>query len=415
MSALSESPRRRGRPAVLTALAWCLAAVYPAVLYVVMQDGRMGFRAAEVAVAVALTVVVFRLLRRAPAAVLALLLLAWTLALMAMRKFEVETAQVVLTDAAIAYIAATRSRRYSVAAAGLTLLGQLLSAAAFPPGMPGLTARREAFDQIANDLAGRAAFIVLAMVAVWMAGNSVRVRREHARELAARATAQAVAEERLRIARELHDMVAHSIGIIAIQAGVGSRVIGTQPAEARNALSAIEETSRDTLSGLRRMLGALRRAEPLPGTAGASGTSGGSDGAAAPRDPAPGLADLDRLAAATRDAGVRVEVTRLGESRPLPSDIDLSAFRIVQEAVTNVVRHAGTDRCRVTIDQRDGELAVEIVDDGRGHGTTSIGYGLVGMRERVGLLHGDLTAGPRPEGGFRVAARLPVPATAAAR
>ncbi|MFC6935973.1 sensor histidine kinase [Actinomadura yumaensis] len=204
-------------------------------------------------------------------------------------------------------------------------------------------------------------------------------------------------------------MVAHSIGIIAIQAGVGSRVIGTQPAEARNALSAIEETSRDTLSGLRRMLGALRRAEPVPGT------SGASDGDAAPRDPAPGLADLDRLAAATRDAGVRVEVTRLGESRPLPSDIDLSAFRIVQEAVTNVVRHAGTDRCRVTIDQRDGELAVEIVDDGRGHGTTSIGYGLVGMRERVGLLHGDLTAGPRPEGGFRVAARLPVPATAAAR
>ncbi|MFC6887020.1 MULTISPECIES: sensor histidine kinase [Actinomadura] len=409
MSALSESPRRRARPAVLTALTWCLAAAYPAVLYIVMQDGHMGFRVAEVAVALALTVVVFRLLRRRPAAVLALLLLAWTLALMAMRKFEVETAQVALTDAAIAYIAATRSRRYSLTAAGLTLLGQILSAAAFPPGVPGLAARREALDQLANDLAGRTAFIVLAMVALWMAGNSVRVRREHARELAARATAQAVAEERLRIARELHDMVAHSIGIIAIQAGVGSRVIGTQPAEARNALSAIEETSRDTLSGLRRMLGALRRAEPVPGT------SGASDGDAAPRDPAPGLADLDRLAAATRDAGVRVEVTRLGESRPLPSDIDLSAFRIVQEAVTNVVRHAGTDRCRVTIDQRDGELAVEIVDDGRGHGTTSIGYGLVGMRERVGLLHGDLTAGPRPEGGFRVAARLPVPATAAAR
>ncbi|MFC6935972.1 hypothetical protein ACFQHO_40580 [Actinomadura yumaensis] len=142
MSALSESPRRRARPAVLTALTWCLAAAYPAVLYIVMQDGHMGFRVAEVAVALALTVVVFRLLRRRPAAVLALLLLAWTLALMAMRKFEVETAQVALTDAAIAYIAATRSRRYSLTAAGLTLLGQILSAAAFPPGVPGLAARR---------------------------------------------------------------------------------------------------------------------------------------------------------------------------------------------------------------------------------------------------------------------------------
>jgi signal transduction histidine kinase len=226
----------------------------------------------------------------------------------------------------------------------------------------------------------------------------MRQSHVHAETLRAQATVQAVTAERLRIARELHDMVAHSIGIIAIQAGVGSRVIDTQPAEARNALSAIEATSRETLSGLRRMLGALRRAEP------------GSESEAAPLDPSPGLADLDRLAATTADAGVRVEVQWRGQRRPLPADIDLSAFRIIQEAVTNVVRHAGTGHCRVSIDHQDEELSIEVVDDGRGCTIAGTGYGVIGMRERVGLLHGDLSVGPRPEGGFRVAARLPVPA-----
>jgi signal transduction histidine kinase len=124
----------------------------------------------------------------------------------------------------------------------------------------------------------------------------------------------------------------------------------------------------------------------------------------------PGLADLDRLAATTADAGVRVEVQWRGQRRPLPADIDLSAFRIIQEAVTNVVRHAGTGHCRVSIDHQDEELSIEVVDDGRGCTIAGTGYGVVGMRERVGLLHGDLSVGPRPEGGFRVAARLPVPA-----
>jgi signal transduction histidine kinase len=146
------------------------------------------------------------------------------------------------------------------------------------------------------------------------------------------------------------------------------------------------------------MLGALRRAEP--------------DAAEhpAPLDPTPGLADLERLVAATMDAGVRVDVRRLGERRALPAELDLSAFRIIQEAVTNVVRHAATRMCRVTIDYRDEELAIEIVDDGRGCDVaTAGGYGIVGMRERAGLLHGQFTAGPRAEGGFRVQARLPLP------
>ncbi|MGW3980330.1 sensor histidine kinase, partial [Streptomyces mirabilis] len=130
--------------------------------------------------------------------------------------------------------------------------------------------------------------------------------------------------------------------------------------------------------------------------------------------PAEGLADLDRLAAATTAAGVQVDVHWKGARRQLPPDIDLSVFRIIQESITNVVRHAATTACRVTVDYLEEHVAVEVTDDGRGRGsTTDTGFGLVGMCERVALLHGEFTAGPRPEGGFRVTARLPVPATAA--
>ncbi|MCO5988278.1 ATP-binding protein [Actinoallomurus spadix] len=191
-------------------------------------------------------------------------------------------------------------------------------------------------------------------------------------------------------------MVAHSIGIVALQAGAARRVIDTQPTGARDALREVELASRETLSGLRRMLGALRQAELRDGAPGF--------------DEMPGLADVDRLAATTTAAGVRVDVQWRGERRPLPPEVDLSAYRIIQEAVTNVVRHAGARSCTVSIDHRDEEISIEVVDDGRGHGLTpGTGYGLVGMRERAALLHGDLTAGPRPEGGFRVTARLPLP------
>jgi signal transduction histidine kinase len=237
--------------------------------------------------------------------------------------------------------------------------------------------------------------MALGLVVVWQIGHSVRQRREYAEARREQAATQAVQAERLRIARELHDMIAHSIGVIAIQAGVGSRVMDTQPAEARNALNAIEDTSRETLAGLRRMLGALRRTDP----------------GSAPRDPSPGLADLDGLVARSADAGVRVDVRRLGEELELPADLDLSAFRIVQEAVTNVIRHAGAHECRVVLDHRDEELLIEVTDDGRGAaGTPGTGYGIAGMRERAALLHGRFSAGPRPEGGFFVSVRLPIPA-----
>ncbi|MEV6125946.1 sensor histidine kinase [Streptomyces violaceusniger] len=289
-------------------------------------------------------------------------------------------------DVVLGFIVATCARRASIVAVAVSFAVQLLVIGVFAHG---------------DSLAVNEVIALLAMAASCMAGLLSRERREHAVVLRAQEVAEAVTAERLRIARELHDMVAHSIGIIAIQAGMGSRVIQTQPAEAHEALRAIEATSRETLSGLRRTLVSLRQAD-----------RGATTSEQSPLAPTPGLADVERLAAATASAGVRVDVGRSGEQRPVPADIDLSAYRIVQEALTNVVRHAGTGQCRVAIGYEDGELSVEVVDDGRGatENGSAHGFGIIGMRERVGLLGGHLSAGPRPEGGFRVAARLPLPA-----
>ncbi|MEU5087687.1 sensor histidine kinase [Streptomyces sp. NPDC021356] len=308
--------------------------------------------------------------------------------------FQARFLSFLAVDLVLAFIVATRTRRASTTAVTVTFLMEAALVSGYAHG---------------NDLLADGVIALLALAASCMVGLLVRERRTHAVALRTQEVAEAVTAERLRIARELHDMVAHSIGIITIQAGVGNRVIRTQPAAAREALRAIETTSRETLSGLRRTLVALRRADLAD--------PGGAAPGRAALAPSPGLDDLEQLAAATADAGVRVEVRRSGERRPLPADIDLSVYRIVQEALTNVVRHAGTGSCRVTVDYGDEELSVEIVDDGRGAAGDgpAHGFGLVGMRERVGLLHGRLSAGPRPEGGFRVAARLPLPEPAAVR
>ncbi|MFJ5533445.1 sensor histidine kinase [Streptomyces sp. NPDC093261] len=289
-------------------------------------------------------------------------------------------------DLVLGFIVATCVRRASIVAVAVTFAAQVLVIGVFAHG---------------DGLAVNEVIALLALAASCMAGLLSRERRAHAVALRAQEVAEAVTAERLRIARELHDMVAHSIGIIAIQAGVGGRVIQTQPAQAREALRAIEATSRETLSGLRRTLVSLRQAD-----------RGDTASERSPLAPSPGLADVERLAAATAGAGVRVDVRRSGKQRPVPADIDLSAYRIVQEALANVVRHAGTGRCRVAVDYGDEELSVEVVDDGRGAADNSSahGFGIIGMRERAGLLGGHLSAGPRPEGGFRVAARLPLPA-----
>ncbi|MFG2233064.1 sensor histidine kinase [Streptomyces sp. NPDC048723] len=371
--------------------AWGGAALYALVLGLLI--GGVPYAAGPLLGAVMLLAVtpLVPLLRHRPLAALTLTLLGGTLVAGAARDHSPGRFLVFLaSDLVLGLVVATRPRRDAVIALVMVLVVQLPAVGLISVGP--------------YDLMSTSLIAFLSLGAVYMTGLRFRERREHTAELRTQQVAEAVTAERLRIARELHDMVAHSIGVIAIQAGVGSRVIDTQPAEARAALQAIEATSRETLSGLRRTLGALRRAQP--------------DGPReqAPLGPAPGLADLDGLVATTADAGVRVDVRWAGERSQLPPEVDLSAYRIVQEALTNVVRHAGTGHCRVTINYGEQELTVEVVDDGRGapDGIGSAGFGITGMRERVSLLHGRFSAGPRAGGGFRVEAALPLPLAAAA-
>ncbi|MBB4753337.1 sensor histidine kinase [Actinoplanes lobatus] len=292
---------------------------------------------------------------------------------------------VIVADGMAGHVAATRPRRLSLPAAALTAVVQ---------GNLALT-----IGQV-DDVPTVLTVILLGVITAWVIGDSIRQRRRHAATQREQAEARAVEAERLRIARELHDMVAHSIAVIAVQAGMGRRVIDTQPAEARNALANIEDTSRETAAALRRMLVSLRRSD------------GGS--APAPRDPAPGLADLDDLVTRSAQAGVEIRLRRHGDRAPLPPDIDLSAYRIVQEAVTNVIRHAGTGHCDVGVQQDGRALTIEVTDDGPGTGVPAVagsGNGLTGMRERVSLLGGEFASGPRPGGGFRIAATIPLPET----
>jgi signal transduction histidine kinase len=249
----------------------------------------------------------------------------------------------------------------------------------------------------------------LVFAAAWLLGYFVGRRRAYTAQLEqtaelerarAELARRAVAEERLRLARELHDVVAHSISVIAVQSGVGAHVAKTQPEEAAKALEAIEATSRAALIELRRLLGVLRQ-------------EGESQGALAP---VPGLADLDSLLAEVAKAGLGVRLQVEGTPSPLPAGVDLSAYRIVQEALTNVVKHAGPARAQVVVGYRDQDVTVEVIDDGRGavtsvsDGRVGSGHGLIGMRERVQAFGGDFQAGPCPGGGFRVAARLPLAA-----
>ncbi|MFJ4185137.1 sensor histidine kinase [Kitasatospora sp. NPDC089509] len=294
------------------------------------------------------------------------------------------------------YVTVTRSQRTAAAAAGGVLITWGVVSTADTPAADLLTVFKLP-----------SAYQVVATFVAWILGNWIRLRQDHAETLREQAAAQAVQAERLRIARELHDMVAHSVGIVAIHAGAAARTIEIEPAGARESLTVIENTSRETLAGLRRMLVALREADSEePGTA-----------------PAPGLADIEELAATAVDAGVGVTVQWRGEQRRLPAEIDLSAYRIVQESLTNVLRHAGAATCRIRLDYTVDGLDIEVVDDGRGSagggsgsgggagtggGSAGPGFGISGMRERVSLLHGRFSAGPRPEGGFRVAARLPI-------
>jgi signal transduction histidine kinase len=250
--------------------------------------------------------------------------------------------------------------------------------------------------------------------AVWAIGIAVRSRREttevRVREAEERANVErqragrVLAEERLRIAQELHDVVAHSMSVIAVQAGVGAHMLESRPDQARAALDAISATSRGTLTEMRRLLGVLRD----------------TDGERV-HTPTPGVADLPRLVDDVRAAGVPITLDVSGSSSVVHAGVELSAYRIVQEALTNVIKHAGaTTRVDVNVRYLPGCLAVEVADDGRGAaavtvrngihtdtGAAASGHGLLGMRERVELWGGDLSVGPVAGGGYRVKALLP--------
>jgi signal transduction histidine kinase len=261
---------------------------------------------------------------------------------------------------------------------------------------------------------GDVTFTFVLAVATWFAGDSVRTRRAYQKGLVEQATERqrqeldraqrAVVEERLDIARELHDVIAHSLSVIAVQSGVGRHVIDNQPDEARAALSAIEETSRSALNDLRRVLGVLRHRD-----------HGGPELA-----PAPALSDLDDLVERVRGAGVPIELQFSGVGRSLPPGLELSVYRIVQEALTNVVKHARSAHTWVCLQQEPEELVVSVtnaplgagseISDAGGHPFQSEHrdrHGIIGMTERAAAFGGSLTANVLPDGGFQVLARLP--------
>ena len=222
-------------------------------------------------------------------------------------------------------------------------------------------------------------------LAGWIAGSVFRIRRRHT-----------AAVERARITRELHDIIGHTLNLIVVQAGAARTVFKSRPDQALESLNAIETTARQSLSDMERMLGILQPPEPE----------------AAPYSLQPGLGQVDRLAEQFTDAGLPVEVNVAGEPHKLPTSLDLSAYRIVQEALTNALKHAGPARARVAISYLADKLELDIVDDGQGPGddghNVGGGRGLIGMRERVSLFGGELDAGPAAEGGFRVHASLPL-------
>lgn len=347
-------------------------------------NARVHYRDAD-AFSVTLTTCVavpYYFRRRAPLAVL--LISEVCVVLLTVREYQTGATPTVLLVGAYSIAAWSPWRDRAIGAVAL-VIGLIVVAVAGIPGASGA-------DIVFN-------FVLFA--AAYLFGSTMRNRRLYSEQLEARADAlekerdegskRAVAEERLRIAQELHDVVAHSMGVIAVQAGVGAHVIDSDPDEAKKSLEAISHTSRSALTEIRRLLGVLR------------------DDAGASYAPAPGLAELDRLVRDVGAAGLEVEVQHEGTRTELPAGIDFTAYRIVQEALTNVLKHAGRARAVVVIGYEGDALRLEILDDGRGVNGQSVpgGHGILGMRERVGVYGGSFEAGPRTGGGFRVAARLP--------
>jgi signal transduction histidine kinase len=288
-------------------------------------------------------------------------------------------------------VAANAPRRDVTIAAAITAGGIFVSFAAYATFDSGWTASLTS------------AYLTYGLA--WLIGDNLRVRRAYTRELEERAielerereeqAALAVAQERSRIARELHDVVAHYVSVMVVQTAGARRVAETDPAAARVAMAAVESAGRTALAEMRRMLEVLRAEEAGVG-------------------PQPSLSDLDRLVGQVRDASLPVELRIEGEVCCLPAGMDLAAYRIVQEALTNTVKHGGKASAKVRVRYSRDYLEIEVTDDGRGAAAPLLaggeggGHGLIGMRERVGLFGGELETGPKLPGGYRVYARLPI-------
>jgi len=267
-----------------------------------------------------------------------------------------------------------------------------------------------------HPLKGDVTFAFILPIAVWFVGDSVRTRRSYQSGLIRQAEEEqkreleraqrAIVEERLEIARELHDVIAHSLSVIAIQSGVGRHLIDSRPEEGRMALEAVEHTSRSALDELRRVLRVLRRNAGQPPEL----------------TPAPALSELDGLVGRVRSAGVPIELRTRGDLESIPSGLAQSVYRIVQEALTNVVKHSRGARTTVTVEAAPDCLHLEVVNaaivsaptasahadtSGNGHTLSSEQHGIIGMKERALAFGGSLVATPLPDGGFRVAAQFP--------
>ena len=352
---------------------------------------------------------------KGPAVLLAIGPAAWTLPLLARRRFPFGAPLTVLVAISLEALAANESITNSTAAFLTVMLtiGLFGSHGVNRRGVGGGAATLVAVAIViaVDPGSGQGDYVIVGGVAVfaWIAGLSLHERMRRTAELEERAARHerereteartAVAEERTRIAREMHDVVAHSLSVMVVQAEAAEAMLDVDPERARRPLIAVQETGRSALGELRRMLGALREI--------------GEDGA--PLAPQPGLAGVGELVEHVRAAGLLVSVRVEGDERPLPSGVDLSAYRIVQEGLTNALKHAGPARAEVLVRYGERELELSVSDDGRGHDPQSNGggHGLVGMRERVALYGGELEAGPRPDGGFRLRARLPLDPVAA--
>lgn len=277
--------------------------------------------------------------------------------------------------------------RYRVAGLGALIATAVVIDVVFHGGLPPIP---------------QAAGPFIALVPLWLVGNAMRSRQSRidaSEERAARleregelVTRAALAEERSRIARELHDVVAHSVSVMVVQAGAARQVMPTSPEDARQALLAVEATGREAMTELRGLLGLLGEDEGMS------------------LAPQPGMEGLDRLVQRVRDAGLPVELQIQGARRPLPVGLDLAAYRIVQEALTNALKYSGLARTTVVLEYRDDELKLEVLDEGSAASSRErgeAGRGLAGMRDRAALYGGSVEAGPRPGRGYAVRAWLP--------